>query len=160
VGVKKKLAIVAEILLSVCLVAAFESGQFHIGHWTSAPPPKACVYREPGFRGAFVCLTAGREFSDLSKTGFGHHVGSIEITGDGEVTAYQRAGFSGKPVILRKSVADVRTLVGRAGDEISSLKVADRDFCLHQSPNGDGMICVPREVATVASGFLKKVSRL
>ncbi|HEX5068537.1 MAG TPA: hypothetical protein VFY49_20620 [Myxococcota bacterium] len=89
------------------------------------PPPGApvrvCLFEQPGFEGASLCIADGERRRDLQAT-----IGSVRIDGGpAQVTVYEKPAFGGASVRLSSTAAHLEPLPWRARSlEVTSLEPA------------------------------------
>jgi len=86
-----------------------------------APRSGACFHRDPGFRGAYFCASAGEAVAFLSR-GMNNQISSIRTFGDAEVTIFQEPRFRGRWTRLEDDVRNLRS--EGWNDRLSSIRVS------------------------------------
>jgi hypothetical protein len=91
-------------------------------------PDSICLYEDTNFRGRVECFDAGRQVSDLGRSGnWSDKVSSIRIIGDGRAAAYLDIGYRGEHLVIDQDIPNLSHLRlgnGRTWDnQISSIEV-------------------------------------
>jgi hypothetical protein len=92
-------------------------------------PDSVCVYEDTDFRGRVECFDAGRDVSDLGRSGdWSDRISSIRIIGNGRAVAYLDIRYQGERLLIDQDIPNLSHLRLRNGrtwdNQISSLEVA------------------------------------
>jgi len=91
-------------------------------------PDSICLYEDTNYRGRVECFDAGRQISDLGRSGsWSDRVSSIRIMGNAKAAAYRDISYRGERLVIDQDIPDMSHLRLRDGktwnDQISSMEV-------------------------------------
>jgi hypothetical protein len=91
-------------------------------------PDSVCVYEETEYRGRSECFDAGRDISDLGRSGnWSDRISSIRIIGNGRAAAFLDIEHRGERLVIDQDIPNLSQLRLRSGrtwdNQISSLEV-------------------------------------
>ena len=91
-------------------------------------PDSVCFYEDTEYRGRVECFDAGRQLSDLGRSGdWSDRISSVRIIGNGRAAVYLDIGYRGERLIIDQDIPNLAKLRLRSGrtwdNQISSFEV-------------------------------------
>jgi len=83
-------------------------------NWTDAFGAfgRVCFFENVNFKGSSFCVTGIQRVENLKPSGWSDQISSVLVEGPMAVTLYRNAGYKGRSLKLRNSVADLRLRTG------------------------------------------------